>query len=605
MNARRLERVVLAATTVLAVAVFVAFALRKATLGVDFTDEGLYAVTPWELARGVVPFSSDLMTLWHPFCIISQLAFRLDGSLTLYQLRLCGWSLHIVAYVVLALTLCRRFSSIFIPFAASAASFFISFAWPSAIATPSYNSMSSDFLLLFLCCYHLSDSSSSTRRLILQWGAGVMLLLAVLCYPSLVVVSVLFAGFECYRSLAGRRTGNVQARGAPQSTVAFAALGALVLIYLWANGSLAFWIARVDLTRSAIPGNFGPQLRPRFVGQLFWDLFSAQPEFKRYGLAALGASALLIVGKKWRLPDWIGEGVLFAIGIYGIHLALHFYGGDGDLEHFFFPTAYCVVVVGLLFISLAVQPAGVLLRGTAENACLVLSALACIVFAASTHYFSFYYSWNAGLRALPFAFSLLIARALSLKGGLGRIAALAGLLYLLQLAYTGGRYNYFGVRRDSPVGELQYTFEAPALRGIRSTKGRVAAIDALYAFMKDHAAGERDLVAFNDCPMIYFILGFKPAYGMCWARNDTMSLKTQRWLADDMLSRPLPRFALRTLVDLSDPDWQTAHKEDYRPGYPLNEAIEKHYVQRSTIYPFEVFELNGTMGDKGLPPAGN
>ena len=605
MNARRVERIAILAATLLCAAVFAAFAARKAALGVDFTDEGLYAVTPWELSRGVVPLSSDLMTLWHPFCLISQLAFKLDASLTLYQLRLCGWSLHIMAYLVLALTLCRRFCSIAVPFTASAVSFFISFAWPSAIATPSYNSLSSDFLLLFLCCYHLSDSFADTRRLLLQWGAGAALLLAVVCYPSLLVVAGLFAGLDCYRFLAARRTGTVRNSTAPQSTVAIAALGALILVFLWADGSLAFWIARVDLTRSAIPGNFAPQMQPRFVGRLFWDLFRARPEFERYGLAALGAAVLLVAGRKWRLNGWFGDGVQFAMAIYGIYLILHFYRGDGDLDHFFFPTAYCVVVVGLLFAALVVQPTGVLQRGTTENACLILSALACMIFASSTHFFSFYYSWNAGLRALPFAFSLLVAGALSLKRGAGRIAAIAGLAYLLQLAYTGGKYNYFGVRRDSPVGDLNCTFKAPALRGIKSTKERVAAIDALYAFMQGNAAGEGDLVAFNDCPMIYFILGLKPAYGMCWARDDTISLKTQRWLADDMLSRPLPKFALRTLVDLSSPSWQTAGKEDYRPGYPLNEAIEAHYVRKSTLYPFEVFELSSTIGSKALPSAGH
>jgi hypothetical protein len=601
MNARRFEKVMLFAAIILTAAIYLVFALKKAALGVDFTDEGLYTVTPWELAKGVAPFSSDLMTLWHPFCIVSQIAFRLDGSLTLYQLRLCGWSLHIVAYLVLALTLYKRLSAIAIPFTASAAAFFITFAWPSNIATPSYNSLSSDFLLLFLCCYHMSDSCEGRRRLFLQWGAGAMLLLAVVCYPTLAILSVLFVAVEWYRFLARKRSEKVQSRGLPQSAVAFAVLGALILGYLWAIGSLAFWIARVDLTRSAIPRNFGPQMRPGFIVNLFCDLFTGQPEFKHYGIAALCVAFLMIAGKKRQLPGWFSEGLLFAMGIYGIHVTLHFYGGDGDLTHFFFPTAFCAVVVSILFISLIVQPAGVFLRSTTENACLVFSAIACILYSTSTHYFSYYYSWNAGLRALPFAFSLLIAGALSPKGWVGRVATIAGLVYLLQLAYTGGRYNYFGVRRDSSVGELQYTFNAPALRGIRSTKERVAAIDALYSFMRTHAPGAEDLVAFNDCPMIYFILGMKPAYGMCWARNDTLSIKTQKWLADDMLSRPLPKFALRTLVDLSDSNWQTAHKEDYQPGYPLNEAIEKYFVQRNTIYPFEVFELKSSLAPKERP----
>jgi hypothetical protein len=527
--------------------------------------------------------------------LVSQLLFRLDASLTLYQLRLCGWSLHIFAYLLLGLTLCRRLSSVVIPFAASAVSFFVSLAWPSAIATPSYNSLSSDFLLLFLCLYHLGGGNVGKGRILLNWGAGATLLLAVVCYPSLVAVAVLFVGFEFYGLWARRRESLGPAGWEAQATAAFALLGAVLLALLWATGSLGFWFRRLDLVRSAISGNFAPQTRPFFVALLVHDLFTGRPEFGRYAVVAACAGVAVIVGRKCRISDRFGEAALFALGVYGIYLVEHFYGDDSDLGHFFFPTAYCVVAVSLLLVFAAVQAFGACRRGAVENACLALSAVACIIFTASTHFFSYYYSWNAGLRALPFAFTLLLVEAISLRGWPGRIASVGVLLGLLHLAYIGARYNYYGVRRDSTVAELQYSFKAPALRGIRSTKERVDAVDALYGFMQANAGLGGELVAFNDCPMIYFILGCQPAYGMCWARNDVISPKTERWLTDDMLSRPLPRYALRAIVDLSDVSWQRARTEDYRQ-YPLNEAVERCYSKKCTIYPFEVFELNGAAG---------
>jgi hypothetical protein len=589
------RRPFLVAASIAFVAILFSFAVRKAALGVDFTDEGLYAVAPWELAKGAAPYPADLMTVWHPFCLVSQLLFKMDGSLTLYQLRLCGWSLHILAYLVLALALCRRFSAVVIPFAASAASFFISFAWPSAIATPSYNSLSSDFLLLFLCCYHVGDSVAGKGRLILNWSAGAMLLLAVVCYPTLLVVAALFVGFDCSGLWASRPRALGPASSRAHATAAFALLGVVLLAFLWSKGSLGFWLARLDLIRSAIPGNFAPQARPLFVVRLFHDLFTGRPEFGRYAVVSACSAVAVIAGRKWRLSDRFGEAALLGLGAYGIYLVEHFYGDDSELGHFFFPTAYCVVAVSLLIVFSATQAFGARRRGGAENACLALSGVACIVFAASTHYFSYYYSWNAGLRALPFAFTLLLMEALTLRGWPGRIASVGVLLGLLQLAYIGGRYNYYGVRRDSPVAELRYPFEAPALRGVRSSKERVDAVDALYEFMKSHEALGGALVAYNDCPMVYFILGCQPAYGMCWARNDTISLKTQRWLADDMLSRPLPRYALRAIADPSDADWRKARAEDYRE-YPLNEVIERNYSRKATIYPFDVYELKGATG---------
>jgi hypothetical protein len=125
-------------------------------------------------------------------------------------------------------------------------------------------------------------------------------------------------------------------------------------------------------------------------------------------------------------------------------------------------------------------------------------------------------------------------------------------------------------------------------------------MDELYTFLQAHADGETRLIAYNDCPMVYFALGYLPAYGMSWARNDTMSLATQKWLAQDMLSRPLPKFALRATVDLTGTNWRTSRREDYQ-GYPLNQVVEERYRELPNIYPFEVFELRSREESRGRP----
>lgn len=594
----------LALAIVIAAATFISFALKRAALGVDFTDEGYYVVTARELAHGAIPFSSDFMTIWQPFSIVSQLSFRLLGSPNLYQLRLCGWGLHIAAYLLLMFTLFKRTGAVWIPMAASSASLFISFAAPSATATPGYNGLSSDFLLLFLCNYLLADCYGEAARKCLQWAAGLMLLLATVCYPTLIVVVALLAAYEG-TNVVMRRSRILHALFAEMRATSGFALGAsLLLAYVWATGGLGFWWARFQRIRLDVPSNFAPQISASFVLHLFTDMFTARSEFQSFALVAIAIVVGVGVARLCRFSGRFVEWVLFGFGFYALYLVLHFFGSDSPVEQFFFPTAFCVATTCLLGVFFAAQVTeGFSINGK-ENVCLGLSAAACIVFATSTHYFSYYYSWNGGLRALPFTFSLLITVVLSPKTAMRRWTSLVGLLCLLRVAYVSGEYNYLSVKRESEVTELRFPFAAPALKGILSSKERVEAIDALCAFMKQHGSGEKSVVAFNDCPLIYFILGVKPAYGTCWARVEATSIATQEWLVSDMLSRPLPQFALRTIVNLSAPDWQNGPKEIYGSRYPLNEAIERYYSLRTTIYPFEVFELTKEPHSKGFKGSG-
>jgi hypothetical protein len=101
--------------------------------------------------------------------------------------------------------------------------------------------------------------------------------------------------------------------------------------------------------------------------------------------------------------------------------------------------------------------------------------------------------------------------------------------------------------------------------------------------------------------MVYFILDSMPAYEMSWARDDTITIQARRRLVADMLSRPLPKYALRALVDVSEADWHEARKETYDSAYPLNQLVEERYRYSCTIFPFEVFELKNTV-EPARPP---
>jgi hypothetical protein len=573
---------------VLLATIFLGFALMKSSLGIDFTDEGLYVVAPLRLVRGESLFSSELLTLTRPFELVSQVFFRLLDPPSLYGLRLCGWTVHICAYLVLFVLLAREAGSVLIPAASSATSFFFSFAWESTIATPNYKSLSTDFLLLFLCLFYFSARWPTRELGKIRVTAGLSLFLGVVCYPPLILIGALTCAYELRLFLwnhEGSTRRNFALLGA---TIAGVSAGLALLGCLWTSGAMSLWFDRIHLVQSISLTSVRSSGLGFYV-ELFRDIATKTP-----GLWHITIGLLLVLsftGLMQRKAFRRFQATVLALYVlYSIFVIIDHYHGDSDTEHFFFPTTYCLVGIGLIPLCLlrAVRlprPA----HGVASF-CLIASGLSALIYATATYFFDYYYSWNSGLLGLPFAFSFNVCGILASRRLPAFLRATATLALLL-LAAISARYNYEGVRRDSAPEKLTAQFSIPPLRNIYSTSERVVAVEALYSYLKPLLASDQRLLAFDDCPMLYFILEAKPAYGLAWAVRYGISPSTHDWLVQRLLAKPLPKYAVRTMVDLAAKDWSRSAKVAYGSEYRLNETVESRYRLIKVLYPFEVFEL--------------
>jgi hypothetical protein len=567
---------------------YLGFAVRKATLGIDFTDEGLYVTAPLRLKMGETLFSSEIMTLLRPFEFISQVFFHLFASPTLYQLRLCGWAIHIGVYLVFFWVLYRECGSLLIAFLSSSIPFFVSFAWPSTIATPNYKSLSTDFLLLFLCLFFASHRWRSIPALPLRLLAGLSLLVAVICYPSLVVLILLTLAYdirEFYRASGAPMRERLSLAG---TSLAIFLAGLFFFCYLCLSGAAANWLARIGLMHDASlsAARVGVIY---FYGHLFQELFTQIVSFKHYACFSLFLACFILVAKQSLLRKWKPL-ILVIFQGYSLYTFASQSTGRNDLENFFLPTAFCLVAVNSIIVYLLMEIR--LSRPIHFPAlfCVAISFVSCLIYCISTYFFNYYYSWNNGLLALPFAFSFILATQvgeLCRERKLRLVLAGAALLVSSSVAF---RYDYYGVRRDAEVAKLTADFKIPPLLGIKSTPDRVDSIESLYAYLKPQMEKSEPLLAFDYCPMLYFIFEAKPAYGLAWAQRFVMSDTTLRELNREFVSKPLPVYAIRTMIDLSAIDWKTAPATNYG-NYPLNNSVLANYELEKTIFPFEVWKL--------------
>ena len=222
---------------------------------------------------------------------------------------------------------------------------------------------------------------------------------------------------------------------------------------------------------------------------------------------------------------------------------------------------------------------------------LLLSSLAAaVVYATFTFYFSPQRSWLSGALGLPFAFAVgltLLLRAAPSRRGLESVLLPLSLLLLVACV---AREHFRNVYRDSAPAELTATFQVPKLRGIRSTPERVRSVEELCAQLSPRLERGEPLLVFDDCPMLYYLLDARPAYGLTWAVRYNQDPAVLRQLDAELRARPLPRFAIRTLVDTSNIVWSTAPRTNYE-NYPLNETVLANYRLTQTIFPFEIWEL--------------
>lgn len=254
--------------------------------GVDFTDEGFYVTSPLRLIFGERLFSSELMTLQKPFELILYPLFRLHPSVTLVEIRLAGWALHLLAYAVLATALYLYSASILISLAASTFVFFVGF---DGIVTPGYNLLSRDFLIISLSLRLLATFLPARREVFVHGLSGIALFLGIVSYPTLFGLFVPLAvadAVQCYRRRTGRPATPWLRCCDAGNSITTAVLGVIFLFVLWTTGALRDWIQRFPMTTSfglTSLQNSPVQTSGAIVGFLFDQSLFAEKLFGRSG----------------------------------------------------------------------------------------------------------------------------------------------------------------------------------------------------------------------------------------------------------------------------------------------------------------------------------
>lgn len=561
------------------VLLYFGYGLERFSLGVDLTDEGAHVAWPAQLRWGGHPFSSELNTLTRPAEVYLGIIFKLRPATTLYEFRLLGWSLHLLAFAVLALYLFRLSGAPGQSLLVASIPVFACNIF--SIASPNYNTLSSDFLLLALCATGLARGAGGKGATGWALASGAALFVATLAHPALGVIGAVVLAREL---LAGGLVRNL-ASGRPSPSnlgvLAFVAAWALALGYGLASGALAEWWQRIGLVRA----NSGTALHEsplKFFLNLAIFPFALDRLAVLRAVAGVGAlvvlQVLLSTGRKESAARWAG---VLGVVLVGSLIATFSYEPQFLQLGLAFMGLVLIVAVSGRFQSLvAVDLAH-------PRWLMGLSGLGAVLYAGSTYYFSPVRSWTSGILGLPFVLG--VGLVLLFQAG-ARLRLLASGVLALAVVCVAVDHHRF-IWRDADIAELSARSHIPKLRSIRSTPERMQALDAVYDYLQPKLAPGEPLLAYDNCPMFYFLLDARPAYGLAWATRFGLSDDIVQLLNRELNARPLPRYAIRALVDPSYAVWQTAPRADFS-NYPLNATVLAHYTLDRTFFPFEIWRLN-------------
>ncbi len=130
------------------VLVYFCYGLHRFSLGLDLTDEGAQLAWPWSIHLGEEPFASELMTLPRPVEVYLGHLFQLHPGATVFEIRMLGWSLHLVGFGVLALYLFRLVGRAAPALLLASIPLFACNIFGNPV--PNYNTVSANFLLMAL-----------------------------------------------------------------------------------------------------------------------------------------------------------------------------------------------------------------------------------------------------------------------------------------------------------------------------------------------------------------------------------------------------------------------------------------------------------------------
>jgi hypothetical protein len=560
---------------------YLGYGWQRFSLGLDFTDEGAYLAWPIRTLFGEKPFSSELLTLLRPVEVFLFVPFKLHPEMTLFEFRLMGWIIHLMSFGCLAFYLFRLCSMPVLSCLIASLPLFVSHIF--GIASPSYNTLSSDFLLVALSLKGLASLPDSHSRTF-EALSGASLFVATFSHPALGLIGAIIVSREIlFRKLASNL---VQRRLLPSNLGALVFVGCWIalLLYLFMTGVLETWQQRLGIVRA-----LSEKSLPGSPFEFYRELFAFPFIYSSRAFVMSAAAVVALLASKYfyrRSAVHSGHAALALAVIVAAGIVLTFANEPENL------TSVLVLFSALLFGALLLTPPrSPEISANAEPRFLMMLSLgSALIYATFTFYFSAHRSWVSGCLGLPFAFATglaLTTRTAVLHAPIAR-PVIPALLSVAVLCVALSHYDH--IQRDARPHELLASFELPKLKRIKSTPARVETIETLYAYLKPRLARGQELLVYDDCPMLYYILDARPAYGLAWAVRYTQSEATLARLDVEFRSRPLPLYAVRTLVDVSQVDWARAPRTRYE-NYPINETVLANYEVEKTIFPFEIWKL--------------
>jgi hypothetical protein len=323
----------------------------------------------------------------------------------------------------------------------------------------------------------------------------------------------------------------------------------------------------------------------QFYAGLAEFFFTHGPFFLLVSLSALFVLFVTIVGQRlYPGHEWRHLPHRFAIlSLAGLSLVY-------CLDYYSLASFFSLVGIALTGLYLG---AGGKNRDESEGALklwVLLSAVASLIYSTSTTYYNAYISLLIGALGLPFCYSISLIRLVNPRGVKLAFGGACTPILLGAAVLELGDFYYQSVYRDATPPQLTAVFSIPKLQHVKSTPERVRGVEELYYYMKPRIRYGEPLLVYDDCPLLYYLLDAKPAYALTWAHHDGIPPAVLQALAAEFASQTLPRYAIRTVVDVSKNDWPHAARMHYE-HYPLNDAVMANYVLEKIIFPFEIWKL--------------
>lgn len=527
--------------------------------GIETSDEAFYVVTGLRILKGNIPLGD----MWEmnfggayvmlPFLFLRSLFVEGNDGIFIY-LRICMLILNCIG--MLGVFLYAK-KSVGKKVAYLLGLVFVFYA-PFQICNFSYNNMAILFSALsLLLIFYLNDSTKCTWMLM----AGASMALAVLVYPTMIYVCVLYAVIILFRNKGKRKL----------TSLCIYILGGLVVaipvsIHIFSNVGLKNVISNLNSIMSA---STTPSLS---VMRIFSCIVNAIIYFK---------------------TPFIYNGIVFSV-YFGLMYVLAFFNRTKYISIWmvvFYPLVCClsvisfdtVPVMNFIFSLTLVGPISIILHNDKKR---ISKSFWAEWWLSLTVFFVIAFSSGGGVENARDG--LIISAIVSMKFVIDAIKSTnfvwdrSGIVVMLLLVISSELFLlYCGIYRDEPYHFLSEKVETGIYKGIYTTEGRKKHIEDLEKVLEQvEDKGETVLVLYHSC-YAYMMLDMIPKTPSSWGCIDYEIYKydNQNFFLDYLSKKDnVPENIL--VIDIpKEFDYGKQTVDRYEQYYPeINVFIEKYYV---------------------------